>query len=73
MTLKSTKFTLLLICSGFQIKEALQLQLDAQRRLHEQLEVYPCHSFSIWTLLNSDTILNFYIEPKSSLKKQFVR
>ncbi|KAK2417263.1 hypothetical protein P8452_61870 [Trifolium repens] len=24
---------------GFQIKEALQLQLDAQRRLHEQLEI----------------------------------
>lgn len=25
--------------SGLQIKEALQLQLDVQRRLHEQLEV----------------------------------
>ncbi|CAJ2671331.1 unnamed protein product [Trifolium pratense] len=25
--------------TGFQIKEALQLQLDAQRRLHEQLEI----------------------------------
>ncbi|KAI5426896.1 myb family transcription factor PHL5 [Lathyrus oleraceus] len=25
--------------AGFQIKEALQLQLDAQRRLHEQLEI----------------------------------
>ena len=26
-------------CSGVQIKEALQLQLDVQRHLHEQLEV----------------------------------
>ncbi|WJX11266.1 Myb transcription factor phl5 [Trifolium repens] len=26
--------------SGFQIREALQLQLDSQRRLHEQLEIH---------------------------------
>ena len=30
---------LLLNCSGLQIGEALQLQLDVQSRLHEQLEV----------------------------------
>jgi len=34
---------LLFIGSGLQIREALQLQLDVQRRLHEQLEVYPCY------------------------------
>jgi hypothetical protein len=26
--------------SGLQIREALQVQLDVQRRLHEQLEVH---------------------------------
>lgn len=31
--------SLVLNCSGLQIREALQLQLDVQRRLHEQLEV----------------------------------
>jgi len=36
-----------LIFSGLQIREALKLQLDAQRCLHEQLEVY---SLSFQTL-----------------------
>lgn len=31
--------------SGLQIREALQLQLDVQRQLHEQLEVNTCNSF----------------------------
>jgi hypothetical protein len=35
----------LICCSGLQIREALQLQLDVQRRLHEQLEVHPSISY----------------------------
>lgn len=33
------KTSIIPLCSGVQLKEALQLQLDVQRRLHEQLEV----------------------------------
>lgn len=29
----------MIICSGTELKEALQMQLDVQMRLHEQLEV----------------------------------
>lgn len=30
----------LFVCSGMQITEALKLQMEVQKRLHEQLEVY---------------------------------
>lgn len=40
-----TKVVGLSVCSGMQITEALKLQMEVQKRLHEQLEVY----FPCWT------------------------
>ncbi|TKY50168.1 MYB-CC type transcription factor [Spatholobus suberectus] len=41
---------LFLIGNGLRIREALRLQLDVQRRLHEQLELYLLFPVTFWLL-----------------------
>ncbi|KAF7844938.1 Ethylene-responsive transcription factor ERF034 [Senna tora] len=50
--------------SGLQIREAIQLQLDVQRRLHEQLEmlnseIWDCKGLQVWRKICSGSMNKF--------------